>query len=41
MYTEFGGFANADVISMQIAFDVSAPINIPTTLPLKITVSPG
>lgn len=41
MYTEFGSFANADLISMQIAFDVSAQINIPITLSLKITVSSG
>jgi len=31
MHTAFGGFADADLINMQIALDVSAQINISIT----------
>lgn len=31
VYTPFGGFVDADLINMQIAFDVSAQISIPIT----------
>lgn len=31
VYTPFGGFADADLINMEIAFDASAQISIPIT----------